>query len=342
MTSIVGLIGILSMVAFLFGVANVIYPIRKLHIRSRKRAGVVCGVSAIVFMIAVAATPSKTDATINAADSGLDVADDKNDASERKEQPETAIEISAVYGRWAATKQQNSCTESVMEYTAQQVTLYNFNEGMRENNIEPVIARLAAEYRRSGDVIFVKTTGKGGSGYDAIRVLDSTTFEHLKLLRSDGSTIDTLAVAAGQETLPPFDTISAGEPTYRMKKCGAEADQFIASFGAARQELDRAAQDARQMIESDSQARLIYDLAWMTEVDKKCDFLEKNYLGNRFNEQLFSVTAGTNDKLRPRFERVIYDNIIRQALDDGKATTCSSSSTRTRFSGLWEQIAAVR
>ena len=341
MSSIIGLIGILSTVAFLFGVANVIYPIKKLRIHSRRHAGVVCGVSTILLVIAVAATPSETDATVGAADSGLGgaatVTHLKNDASERQQQSETEIDVSVFYGRWASTERPSSCTESVTEYTAQQVTHYTFNEGMRENNMEPEIWRFEAEYFVRGEVIFVKSIGKGGDGVDAYRQSRDHMIERLAVIKPDGSVF-----GYTEMTVPPLDSLRTGDPLgSALVRCGSEADRFIASLDGVQNAIERTQQSVRSRIGHDDDVTLAYNLAWMSEVDQKCDLLDKEFLGDKYNSQLFSVTAGTNKNLRERMNMDEYNAAITIGIADAKVDSCNSPILKTKFWALWEVVKSV-
>jgi hypothetical protein len=204
--------------------------------------------------------------------------------------------------------------------------------------MKPVIMRFEAKYFVSGNVIFVKSIGKGGEGVDAYRVITNDNLVQLTVLNSDGS-----KRGYNLKTVPPLNSLKFGKSFgSALVRCGAEADRFVASLGAVQSNMKETRKLVRSLVGRDTKISMAYNLAWMGEVDEKCDFLEKDFIGKKYNSKLFNVTAGTNKNLRKQMDIKKYTAAIKIGMADGKVAACNSPKLKKKFWGLWELVKNVR
>jgi hypothetical protein len=339
---------------FVIGFISIIKPIKKLRIDSRKTGSIVLMIGLVVGLTGAAigggelreaklaretgySTVVKYEPVKRVEEDRLAAEDEPSSSVPPKPLTVQVTHQSRLYGRWRSEKEANGCTERVSEFSDNASVTFIYNDTMRKNSMEPVVLRFRAEYLVFGEVIFVKTIGKGGEGVDAYRQSGDHKIERLAVIKPDGSKF-----GYTEMTVPPLDSLRTGEPLgSALVRCGSEADRFIASLDGAQNAIMRTQQSVRSRIGHDDDVTLAFNLAWMSEVDQKCDFLVKDFLGNRYNSQLFSVTAGTNENLRKRMNMDEYNAAITIGIADAKVDSCNSPILKTKFWNLWEVVKSV-
>jgi hypothetical protein len=240
------------------------------------------------------------------------------------------VDLAAIYGYWRSENRPSDCQERLTHYTELRYKLYGYPESFRVAYQAPLVTDIPARYRIADGFIFINAGEAGGQTYSAVNIVDHETIEFHDVVGPDGNPIDI-------RSPPPFDSVTVGEALFRLKRCGEEAVEFVASLDRVWSALEGLEAETRSLMNQDQGADTLYQLAWASGVNLRCTILKGNALEEGTESaHLFNVAQATTENLRRRYDKKTFNTIMRIAYDDSKKRECDSFMIRHSFEKIWK------